>query len=920
MAFVLDVTKRAGTEGTNAADVTFEEWFTADDGLAAGDYIMVCASNATGLNALTLSSSTGSWERLDNADSSRVGTSFRSQVWWHKYDGTTLPSAPTAAGGSSAQWAAFAWVVRDAPNVNDQTWIDVSARVDNNSVLRIHPIGSVTTTTSDCLLLTVYTSSAGTAFETPNRFWGVDFSIGRVGDNSTIANPFQRIIVASRAQYTAGATPSYDYVNGASGGVRSQHWTIAIKNKTGGAKPIGILNPPTRVTDYFEDNTFTNAGLTSLSTIHATIDGQSTFAPATIGNVTTIVGLISNNPPILDWFRQISISPPSATTGVSGVRWDLPAATDYTAGLWCLFVQRANVTTDALAGIYHYFEDSNGNWSVYRFLNRLEGALYNTLIRHLPDETRVDGSGTPPDLADITKRGIAYRQTGSNAVARTFALRAECIQPFASPLTLVGGGPSNPITARTVARMLDSGAAWRLAFAQGQGQQVITLPYQLGDGTVATYVDDEAQALEYPRVGGVLGYTVQANRQEIRIKASASDTINLSAGIKGTTREHNITIDASSNTGATYGFAGTFLGWKVTGKDGVPMEDATWIGCAKIDGKGGSYDGCTFRASIATDAALRLEDTGTASACTFIKGAETYAIEIQGTGTVTLEGNTYTGYTKPLNILASSGTVTIEISADDVEPTYDSAGATVVFDQPLQTQSVTISNGVAGTLLLIQDVTDPANPITLYLDTPSSWPHTWTDTAAYVADRDIRIRAAYQSGTSAKVFIDEEIGTSTNAVPALSYRLNQQDDDVYITNAIDGSTITSVVIDDANLLIEVDNGTISWAEIYAHEVYWLATTAGIVDEGRIITAIDPANYIFEGPWQIKNVSSPSVPLVVTGGWGRSAVDGTTATLMDTTGGTIFSNPDIVIGYATGSGVTSQDKTDIIDGVWSKVLP
>jgi hypothetical protein len=59
MAFVLDVTKRASTEGTNAASVIFEEWFTADDGLQAGDYIMVCASNATGANALTLTSSTG---------------------------------------------------------------------------------------------------------------------------------------------------------------------------------------------------------------------------------------------------------------------------------------------------------------------------------------------------------------------------------------------------------------------------------------------------------------------------------------------------------------------------------------------------------------------------------------------------------------------------------------------------------------------------------------------------------------------------------------------------------------------------------------------------------------------------------------------------------------------------------------------
>jgi hypothetical protein len=164
------------------------------------------------------------------------------------------------------------------------------------------------------------------------------------------------------------------------------------------------------------------------------------------------------------------------------------------------------------------------------------------------------------------------------------------------------------------------------------------------------------------------------------------------------------------------------------------------------------------------------------------------------------------------------------------------------------------------------------------------------------------------------MFIDEVIGTSTNAAPALSFRLNQQDDTVYNINGIDGSTVTGVTIDDAALLVEVDVGTITWASLYAYEVYWLATTAGIVDEGRIIFAPDPANYIFEGPWKVKNVTSPSVPLTITGGYGRSAVDGTTATLIDTTGGTVFAAPDQVIAFASGSGVTAQDRIDIAAAV------
>jgi hypothetical protein len=691
MAFVLDVTKTAGTEGVNATTLTFAEWFTADDGLLAGDYIMVVCSNQTGTNtALELTSATGSWTKPDDIDSPRVGTSLRSEIWFHKYDGTTLPTAPTSSEGANSAWAGVALVVRDAPNVEDLSWIDVSGRADNSTSARVLSVPSVTTTEADCLLLTVFTSTGVSAFETPDRFWGMDFSVAKAGDNPLVSSTTQRVIVASRAQFTAGATPTYDYVSAVSNGVRSQIWNIAIKNKVGGARPIGIANPPTRVFDYYEDNTFFTAAtaFTDLSTIHATIDGQTTFAPAAIGNVTTAQGLITNNPPILFWYRRIRITPPADTTGVTGVRWDLPATTDYTAGLWVLFSQRISATTDSLAGIYHYFEDSLGNWAVYRPLTRLEGALYNTLVRYLPDEIAVDGSVTPVDLTDITKRGVAYHQTASSSQARDFQFARECVQPFDAPLALIGGGPANPITARTVARMLDSGGAWRLSFAQGQGQQVITMPYQLGDGTVATYVDDEAQALEYPRAGGILGYTVAAGRQEIRIKASAADTVLLDAGIKGTTRTHLLTFDPATNISATYGMAGTFLGWVPTLKTGMTLRGGTYIRCGQIDAKGANVSDSLVKASVATDAAMRIDSGAVVRDCVFTRGLEAAAILIPAAGSYDLRGTSFSGYTTVLDVTAASGTVTIELDAGQPQPTFVTAGASVTFTQPLTTLNI----------------------------------------------------------------------------------------------------------------------------------------------------------------------------------------------------------------------------------------
>jgi hypothetical protein len=912
MAFVLDTTKQASTEGVSAASITFDDWFAASD-LQAGDYIMVCASNGAGTNPLTLTSATGTWTRLDNIDSPRVSTAGRSQVWWHKYDGTTFPSAPTVGGGATAQWAAFAWIVRDAPNVADQSWIAVNARLEVATPVFVHSIPTVTTTEDDCLLLTVYTSvgTVATSFDTPDNFWGVDIGVGRVSDNSTLLAVNAKIIVASRAQYTAGLTAAYDYVNGSA--TRSQRWTIAIKNKAGAAKPIGILNPPVRVTDFLENNTFTAASLTSLSTLHATIDGQPTFAPTAIANPTTSSGLW---PSILDWFRYISVTPPTATTGVCGVYWDLPSAKDYSNGLWCMFFQRASVTTsDSPLGVYHYFADASGNWSVYRPLTRSEGSNYNNIVRYLPDEIRVDGSATPPNLAAITRRGVAYRQTASSTAARVFSFRAECIQPLSAPLTLVGGGANNPVTARTFAKVLTTGAAYRLAFVQGQAQQLVTMPYQIGNGTIATYVNDEAQALEYPTVKGVLGYSVSANRQEIRIKASASDTISFSAGIKGTTTQQDIIIDPASSTAATYAFEGPFIGWKVTGKTGVPLEGATWAVCGKVDGKGGSYDRGTFRDCTATDAALRLEDGGSAALASFTKGAETYAIEISGTGTVNIAQATFNGYTKPLNILATSGTVTIELGPDDAEPDYDTAGATVVFDQAVVLSLASVEWTETGSSVQVYNVTSDTEIYAEANVSGISWSLEYLPPTSFAVGDTVRVRirkAGYEpieavaivGSTGWAIFGSQVVDSRYSASTPANYTVDYIEEKIRATGArssflaqeivdivrqaettLDG--IRKPVFATASGLVTLSSGvsTALTVELNGWQLSWAAgsVSQATVGGGNVVGGIggDPVEDVVGGPQVTVNLSAAATQVSVGSGVLPSDITAIAAAVWDT---------------------------------------
>jgi hypothetical protein len=83
------------------------------------------------------------------------------------------------------------------------------------------------------------------------------------------------------------------------------------------------------------------------------------------------------------------------------------------------------------------------------------------------------------------------------------------------------------------------------------------------------------------------------------------------------------------------------------------------------------------------------------------------------------------------------------------------------------------------------------------------------------------------------------------------------------------------------------------AEIYAYETYWLNTADGIIDEGRIIVAKDEANYTYYD-FKIKNVTAPSIPLVITGGWAVDGDTGQALTLIDTSGGTIFMAAEHVI--------------------------
>lgn len=240
---------------------------------------------------------------------------------------------------------------------------------------------------------------------------------------------------------------------------------------------------------------------------------------------------------------------------------------------------------------------------------------------------------------------------------------------------------------------------------------------------------------------------------------------------------------------------------------------------------------------------------------------------------------------------------------------------------PPVTQSFTVDGLVSGSYVQIYDVT---NAVQLAIGT-STTSFTWTDSGAATGNRQIRLRVAYCSGASAKEFIEvANAGTcgTTVATANKTYTVAQVDDAVYNANAIAGSSVTGIAISDAvdRMQINIAGGTVSWRSIYAYNVYWLSTAAGIVDDGSIITAKDQANYSVT-LFKIKNTGA--TPLKITQGWGVDSTTGSVEDIIDTTGGNIYPVVDHVVSSVVsvgGANIITGDIADIPAAVWAHTIP
>jgi hypothetical protein len=245
--------------------------------------------------------------------------------------------------------------------------------------------------------------------------------------------------------------------------------------------------------------------------------------------------------------------------------------------------------------------------------------------------------------------------------------------------------------------------------------------------------------------------------------------------------------------------------------------------------------------------------------------------------------------------------------------------AAITVNTPSIYQSVTVSGFSTTSRLQIYDTTSSTE---LYNGVPGATSYVWTDPTPAAATRAIRVRIADVVTTTAKAFIEANIGTcaTSGSGKDISYLASQTNDTTYNSNGINGPSIyatSGITFTDAatdRVNCNIGGGSVTWPTIYACFVYWNSTSTGIANDFTYISAPDTANYLLSG-MKIRNTSATDLSVI--SGYGRDATSGLSKDIIDTAGstGNIFLAPDHVVPYAvSGSYAITGDISTVLAAI------
>ena len=222
----------------------------------------------------------------------------------------------------------------------------------------------------------------------------------------------------------------------------------------------------------------------------------------------------------------------------------------------------------------------------------------------------------------------------------------------------------------------------------------------------------------------------------------------------------------------------------------------------------------------------------------FIDGSfDSNTFNFNTAGTYDISAGTFAG-TITLNNTSGGGVLVVLIPANI--DYINNAPGSITVQEVIPQADASITGIVSGSRLQVYNQTTSTEIANLIV-AGTSWSLSYPEGNPFTTGDIVRIRLAYQSGTTAKIPVQYRTVATASGWSILA---DQQDDTVYIQNAIDGDTVTEFIEDFPNVEIDINDpdGVTTVQRAYAWYISGQMTADGIRFFHGGMIAEDDVNY------------------------------------------------------------------------------
>jgi hypothetical protein len=325
----------------------------------------------------------------------------------------------------------------------------------------------------------------------------------------------------------------------------------------------------------------------------------------------------------------------------------------------------------------------------------------------------------------------------------------------------------------------------------------------------------------------------------------------------------------------------------------------------EIDTSAKLYDRYQHHLSLAAN--IKTDNGLTRSGSLINAGAYNVVIDATAASAFALAGNTITIKASAFTgDMTTTGLITLANGATFVGTRTDANGTIA----PPKTVSVT--GLTAGSRLRIYNNTT-ATEVVNQIVAGTSYTATYNEGTGYTTGNTLTITATWQSGATAKLPFSTQVVVGSTGWSAL---VTQQDDTVYNTTGLDGSTVTEFAPDYPSVQVDISdpNGQTSVDRLYAWFVATTTTADGIRNWIGGIVAEDAGNFrVVTSILNLKLDNLSATGVEFTGGLRLYRDDNVSPLVSSTTGGgsiTLFAGKVYTSVVSTASPVITGDISQV----------